>query len=449
MTSAGRGLSRRDFLKIGSLGLGGITLADLLRLKAQGAVHPNSAHKAVIMVYLDGGPSHIDTYDMKPDAPAEYRGEFRPQRTNVPGFDICEHLPLQAKIADKLAVVRGLETPGTHQSYGTFTGFPAAGEAKGSSGRPTIGSVVSRVQGVAVRGMPPYVALGGGGLSYQNDPCDPAYLGPAHKPFMPSGNPLGKATGKACLELASGVTVQQVEDRKKLLASFDTLRSQVLDNQHRDLEGLDAYQAQAFDMITSPQTRAAFDLSLVPDKVQSRYGKATQLLLALRLVQAGVRVVSLSLSRVLPGNGNLAWDHHGTINNGLSTFDTLRLMLPPYDQAIHTLITDMHDRGLDKDVCVVMCGEMGRDPRVNDKAGRDHWGPAGFVLFAGGGLKMGQVIGDTGRHGERAKGRPFTPQQVLATLYHVLGIDPVQTFPDHAGRPMYLLDERERIAELL
>lgn len=422
------GVSRRDFLKIGGLGLGGLTLADVLRLRAQGAEPSRSSSKSVIMVYLPGGPSHIDMYDLKPDAPDEFRGEFRPIRTNVPGLDVCELMPMHCRIADKMTVVRGLQSFDTHSAEllmrGTLT----------NPRRPVFGSVVSRMSGGTRDGMPPYVALGGENGS---DPADPAYLGNAHRPFAHSG------AGMQNLRLTPEVTLDRLNDRRAILQSFDNVRRQI-----DGAAGLDAMTARAFDMIASPRTREAFDIGREPAAIRDRYGPAGRLLLALRLAQAGVSVITVSLAgTVVPGGD---WDTHaGDDQRRETNFDNLRRKLPVYDQAIHALVTDLYDRGLDRDVAVVVFGEFGRTPRINRAGGRDHWAPAGFVVVAGGGFRMGQVIGDTGPRAERVTSTiPYTPANLLATLYGHLGIDPGHTLPDYNGRPMYILDDRRVIEEL-
>ena len=427
------GVRRRDFLKIGALGLGGLTLADVLRLRAQGSEETRSSAKSVIMVYLPGGPSHIDMYDLKPDAPEEYRGEFRPIRTNVPGLDVCELMPLHCRIADKMTVIRGLQTVDTHSAELLMRGTMSTPR------RPVFGSVVSRMTPGGTRnGMPHYVALGGeNGV----DPADPAYLGMAYRPFTHSG------AGMQNLQLAPEVTLDRLNDRRTLLRSFDDVRREI-DDATSYSAGLDAFTAQAFDMIASPRTRDAFDIGREPQAVRDRYGPAGRLLLALRLVQAGVSVVTVSLAGTVVPSGD--WDTHaGADQRNESNFDALRKKLPIYDQAIHALVTDLYDRGLDRDVTVVVWGEFGRTPRINRTGGRDHWAPAGFVVVAGGGYRMGQVIGDTGPRAERVTNAvPYTPANLLATLYTGLGIDPGHTLPDLNGRPMYLLDDRRVIEEL-
>ena len=440
------GLSRRDFLKVGGLGAAGLTLADVLRLRAEGAVRAPSL-KSVIMIYLPGGPSHIDMYDMKPGAPAEYRGEFNPIRTNVPGMQICELMPLQAKIADKLAIVRGLKTQGAHDPYELVTGSAGRSRTSGqnpSSPLPAFGCVASRVRGYSL-GMPPHVGIKNLRLlSSYDDPDTPGYLGSAHQAFRTSG------PGLADLSLPQGVTLDRLTDRKALLRGLDLLQRDLDEDKAGVLAQMDAYNRRALEIVSSNKVRDAFDISREPERTRAAYGEATDLLLARRLVEAGVSVVTLPLRfhvEIGKGVGEQAnhWDTHA------HNFKFLRLMLPRYDRAVHALITDLYQRGLDKDVAVVIWGEFGRSPKIGDSTpdGRGHWPEAGFVLLSGGGLKMGQVIGETDRLGVRAIGKPFTPSNVLATLYHVLGIDPATTFEDHTGRPRFVLEEGEKIAALI
>jgi hypothetical protein len=438
------GVSRRDFLQLGALGLGGLTLADVLRLRAangEGVTTP----RAVIMVCLAGGPSHIDTYDLKPNAPADYRGEFKPSKTNVPGFDICEHFPLQAKIADKLALVRTIQfvEPLQHELEEVFTGFPKAAR------RPSFGSVVSKFKGGDPK-LPSYVSLeyGTTNTSYES----PQYLGAAHRPLQISGT-----EGVRNLSRNTNVTPTKLEDRKDLLNQFDSLRRDL--DTRREGQDMDSFTARALDMITSHRARDAFDLSKEPEKVRAKYGKrddkfiyvgkvadslwdSEKFLLARRLVEAGVPVVTLRMG---------LWDHHGNVIQqvgGTSIWHSLKTMLPLLDRSVSALVSDLHDRGLDKDVLVLVWGEFGRTPKIS-QAGRDHWPPTGFALFAGAGLKTGQVIGQTDSKGGEPKARPLNAQNVLATVYHTLGIDPEQKVPDFSGRPMQLLDDTKPIDELM
>ena len=432
------GLSRRAFLRVGGLGLGGLTLPNLLRLRAQGAVRPEKRHKAVILVFLSGGPSLIDSYDMKPGLPAEFRGEFRPIRTNVPGLDICELMPLQAKMADKFAVLRGVRTVGNHTGNEFFCGFPyeqGKTDAKTNEQRPAFGSIVSKLRGGRA-GMPPYVSLHDV-ESYE----PPVYAGKAHAPFRVHRGAKHKEPMDN-LRLSAGMTRGRLADRKSLLGSFDTLRRDL--DANGTFAGIDAFQAQALEIVVSGNVRDAFDLGKESDKLREAYGKeavafdfvpGALFLQARRLIEAGVAVVGINL----PG-----WDTH------VDNFKVMRRQLPVVDRALCALIADLHERGMDEDVTVLMAGEMGRDPRITkDKAGREHWPQAGIAVMAGGGLKMGQVIGASDARGAEVKGRAITPQMMMATLYHTMGIDPSATIPDHNGRPMYLLDEREKIEELV
>jgi hypothetical protein len=407
------GVSRRSFLKIGALGAG-LTLADLLRSRSQAATAQPPRAKSIIMICLFGGPPHTDMYDLKPEASAEYRGEFKPIRTNVPGVDICELFPLQAKMWDKLAVVRSVVAgQADHRDQETHTGFVR--------GRPCFGSIVSKLRGISAAGIPPFV-----NLRFESSGLDPAYLGVAHRAFAPNG------TGVRNLSLAADMPAARLGERRELLAGFDDVR--------RDLDasgamaGLDDFQKQAFDMVLSGNARKALDLAQEEPATLERYKGVEKFLAARRLVEAGVGAVTLDL-------GN--WDTH------FDNFKYLKEWLPKVDRAVSNLIQDLHDRGLDRDVVTVMWGEFGRTPRINQRAGRDHWDPAMFALVAGGGLEMGQAIGSTTERGERPKDRPYRVPQVLSTIYQAVGIDPAATFRDGSGRPMYILEDREPVAELL
>jgi hypothetical protein len=378
-------------------------------------------------------------FDLKPDAPAEFRGEFKPIKTNVPGFDVCELLPLHAKIADKLAVVRNMRAlaTDTHMPDELLCGFPFGPEggpfSLRSGTRPTFGSIVSMLRPANGTNLPPYVSLDMGTMPHgyrRSLDVEPAFLGPAHQPFDPSS-----PGGLANLQLPDGVSLDRLEDRRKLLAGFDTLRRDV-EAKKGTFAGLDAFTSQALDIATSPRVRDAFDVSKESVKVREKYGTLTRFLQARRLAEAGACVVNV----LAPGY----WDTHS--NN----FKTMRELLPLLDRGVHALVTDLHDRGLEEDVAVVVWGEYGRTPKINKDAGRDHWPSAMFALVAGGGFKTGQVIGATTARAERPVGQAYIPQNLLATLYkEVFDIDPSATLPDHTGRPVYLLDERETIKELL
>ena len=413
------GITRREVLRVGGLGLAGLSLADVLRLQAES---PSGAGrgKSVIMIWLRGGPSHIDSFDMKPAAPPEVRGEFQSIASNVPGIDLCEYLPRHAEMMDKLAIVRGIKSNdlGDHTPHYIMTGFPDRGK------RPAFGSVVSYLHPRS-DGLPPYVSLmyKPPGL-YDNE--SPAYTGPGHRPFVP------KSEGLANLSLAKGISLDRLRDRRQLLSEFDTLSREA--EYAGVLPGTDVYTQRALEMITSPKVRQAFEVSQESPETHARYGKYCETLLqARRLVEAGVNVVTLKLGD---------WDTHE------HNFRDMRDQLPKLDQGFHALITDLYERGLQQDVAVVVWGEFGRAPRVSRIAGRDHWPDAGAAVIAGGGFRVGQVIGETDAHGARAKGKPYTPSNIMATLYRHLGIDPATTILDHRQRPMYVLDDREIVREL-
>jgi len=415
-------VSRRDVLQIGSLALAGLTLADVLRLQAVAAPSPSEVkrNKSVIMIWMRGGPSHIDSFDMKPDAPAEIRGEFQPIPTNVPGIQICEYLPQLATIMDKLAIVRGIKSNdlGDHTPHYIVTGSPDRGK------RPAFGGVVSRLR-PRTDGLPPYVSLmyDPPGL-YDNE--GPVYLGQAHRPFAP------RAEGLTNLSLAKGVSLERLQDRKELLRAFDGLHRQI--DRGAAMSSVDAFTEQALAMATSPKARDAFDVSRESAATYARYGKYCEnFLIARRLVEAGVSVVTLKVGD---------WDTHE------KNFIDMRKQLPELDRGFHSLVSDLHDRGLEKDVAVVLWGEFGRAPRISRGDGRDHWPEAGAAVIAGGGFKLGQTIGESDSQGARSKGLPYTPSNVLANFYHHLGIDPATTILDHNRRPMYLLDDRELVREL-
>ncbi|HXG08284.1 MAG TPA: DUF1501 domain-containing protein [Gemmataceae bacterium] len=412
------GVTRRNFLKIGAFGAG-LTLADMLRLRAS-AQAPSPSNKAAIMIYLPGGPSHLDMWDLKPEAPAEFRGEFKPIATNVPGVQICEHMPLQARMFDKLAVIRSIVSVDEHSDSLVMTGYPE--NVNRQAHHPSFGAVVSKLRGSSYGDIPPFVSLRGMSIG-----TEPGYLGVAHRPFTPNG------PGLQNLRLPGGVDMDRLEDRKTLLASFDAVRREI--DATGTMNGMDAFTARAFDMVASGTVRQALDLSREDPRVRDRYKGVEQFLTARRLIEAGVGCVTLAYG---------SWDTHS------SNFKQLRNMLPVLDRGIANLVQDLHERGLDQDVVTIVWGEFGRTPKINNSdGGRDHWAPVMSALVAGGGLKMGQAIGSTSARGEYPKDRRYTASQVLATLYRVLGIDPAQTFLNNSGRPMHILDDREPVAELL
>jgi hypothetical protein len=432
------GVSRRAFLKLGGLAMGGVSLADILL--AEAAAPTRRMHKSVIMIFMPGGPSHIDLYDLKPNAPVEVRGEFRPIRTAVPGISVCEHLPKLARIMDKLAPIRTIVGgPDDHACNMCFTGWDRLGPQP-PGGWPTMGSFASKLQGPVDPSVPPYVALAAK-MNHPpyNDP-GPGYLGNAHAAFTPDGECRANMT-------LNGVSLERLTDRRALLGAFDQLRRELDSGTARSL---DTFQEQAMSVITSTKLRDALDLSREPAVVRARYGagdpslipgfnaapKLTEhLLAARRLVEAGARCVTLAFG---------GWDWHAT------NFYGLRHELPLFDHGVAALVEDLHARGLDKDVMVVAWGEMGRSPRVNAQAGRDHWPAVSCALVAGGGLRTGHAIGTTNHLAEVPLDRPVHFQEVLATIYHHLGIDVERTtVEDPSGWPRYLLDDYRPITELL
>ena len=416
------GVSRRNFLKIGALGAG-LTLADLLRGQAAA---PAAAKKSAIMIWLGGGPPHIDMYDLKPDAPVEFRGEFKPIPTNVPGVQICEHFPMQAKMWDKLAVIRSVVAANEHSDSETFTGYPM--EVNRNAHHPSFGAVVSKLRESETASIPPFVSLRG-----LSPGLEPGYLGVAHRAFSSDG------PGLRNLRLPDSVNTARLDDRKALLAGFDGMRRDV--DASGAMEGLDAFTTRAFDLVTSGVVRRALDLTREPLAVRERYSGIEQFLTARRLVEAGVGCVTLAYG---------SWDLHGQeFGDNANNFKACRKQLPNVDRGVAHLVQDLHDRGLDQDVAVVMWGEFGRSPKVTPTSGRDHWPQVMSALVAGGGLKMGQAIGCTTARAEHPKDRPYRVAQVLSTLYRAIGIDPAHKFPDRSGRPMYILDDREPVTELL
>ena len=435
------GFTRRNFLRIGSLAMGGLALPKFLQ--ADSLSGNSRSRKSVIMIFLAGGPPHQDMWDLKPDAPSEVRGEFKPIATNVDGLQLCELFPRMARIADKLAFIRSIVgASGDHYAYQCLTGRSHK-EAKPKGGWPCMGSVVARLAGPSTTySVPPALGLS---PKTQHGPWgdngQSGFLGAAYTPFAPEGEEL-----KANMTL-KGVSLERLKDRKALLDGFDQFRREA--DSSGNMEGIDAYHQQAMNILTSSHLAEALDLSKEDPKTVARYGKGSsdfqddgpwarldQFLMARRLVEAGARCVTLAFGR---------WDWHG------KGFDRGRQNFPMLDQGVSALVEDLHSRGLDKDVTVVVWGEFVRTPQINKDGGRDHWPQVSCALMAGGGMKTGQVIGATNRLGEHAVERPIRFEEVHATIYKNLGIDPYQTtLTDLAGRPQYILDaEHQPIRELV
>ncbi len=426
------GVSRRSFLKIGAFGFGAatLTLADIFRAEAR--ANTSSPHKAVINIFLGGGPPHQDMWDLKMDAPREIRGEFRPINTNVPGIQVCEVFPRLARLMDKAVIIRSVVgATGGHDAFQCLSGWPNASLAN-LGGRPSLGAAVTRLRGPVDPSVPPSIGLAAptGHMPWA-DSGRPGFLGMAYAPFKPEGN------GMANLRL-NGVTHATLQDRRRLLGAFDSMRREI--DTTGNAAAHDAATERALGVLTSSKLLEAMDLSREPQRVRERYGDGRpyqfqfdgaptvneHLLMARRLVEAGARCVTLSYGR---------WDSHG------QNFNLVRDHGGKLDQCLSALIEDLELRGMLNDVTVVCWGEFGRTPRINNNAGRDHWPQVSAAWLAGGGMRTGQVIGATNRLGEFASQRPVTFGEIFATLYHNLGIDTATTtINDPTGRPQHLVD---------
>ncbi len=433
------GLTRRSFLRAGFLGVGGLSLADMLAWKARAnEAGRGTRDTAVILIWLDGGPTHMDTYDLKPNAPAEYRGPLRGTCTNVAGIDICDLMPRQARLMDKLAIVRSLtHTTGDHfaGAHWMLTGYHGSTAANMDPMFPSAGSIAAKLRGPSQAGVPGYVAVPvAASVGLVPGYNSAAYLGAQYNPFQTGNDPNSPSFSVQNLRLPNGVTIGSLDDRRRLLSSFDGIRREV------DRSGLftsmDRFQQEAFEMISGPRARQAFDIHREDPRVRDRYGRHSwgqSCLLARRLVEAGVTFVTVHMG---------GWDDHAQIQRAMQN------KLPIYDRALAGLVEDLVERGLYDRTAICVCGEFGRTPRVNQDAGRDHWGQAGFCILGGGGLRTGLVVGETNDKGEHPRTRHVSPGDMLATLYHVLGIDTRTVFYDRIGRPHPVLSQGTAIAEL-
>ncbi len=439
------GLHRRELLQMGAAAFCGLTLADFLRADARSTVDSTYRRRSIVNVWLAGGASHLDTFDMKPDAPVEFRGEFRPMATRAPGVQICEYMPRIAERMDRMALIRSLTgTVDSHDGAMCATGYPP-GSMRNIGGRPNIGSIVSKIQGPTNGNVPTAVAM----ISAYN-PSEQAYsrsagfLGRAFDCYTPASN-----DGRANL-LSRNITPERVA----LLSSFDTIRRDL--DTRGNMEAMDAYTQRAVQFVTSREFADALDITREPLSVRNRYGvdlgtssisrntlglQNARFLMARRLIECGARCVNLTWEE----GGERRWDTHS--NN----FNALRHeLLPSFDIGLSAFFDDLEARGMLEDVMVLVWGEFGRTPRINNNAGRDHYAPAASALLFGGGLNVGQVIGSTTRYGERPLDRPIHYQQMFATLYRHLGIDPAQaTVLDPNNRPQYLLEHTDTIRELV
>ena len=432
------GIPRRSFLQIGGLSLGGLTLADLLRAEAD-APRP----KSIINVYLHGGPSHLDMFDLKPDAPAEIRGQYKPIDTNVPGMQIADALPQLSRIGDKLAILRSVSgMANEHDPTQSDSGWPY-NSLRSIGGRPGVGAIMSKVQGPASATVPTHISLTKDRNGHRIRFGDPGFLGALHGPLQVDGD------GRRNLSLHPGITLDRFAGRKQLLSSLNRVRAAV------DRQGIpatvDAFNQRALGVITSGKLVDALDYQKEDPRVLDRYGigqrdyeftpgtkvgrYSSGFLMARRLIEAGVRCVSFFFGR--------SWDTHD------NHFPFLEKLLPPLDRGLSALIEDLEMRGMLDDTIILVSGEFGRTPRINKLAGRDHWPNVMSVLMAGGGLQTGQVIGATDRLAQEATERKMSLQHVFATVYRQLGINLDTTLIDPNGRPQYLLEDREPIQELI
>lgn len=436
-------LPRRSFLRSGAAGM---TLANLLRSESvDGAATAAHSGKSLIVLWLWGGPSHLETFDLKPEAPSEYRGEFRPIQTNVPGIEISEHLPKIAALADRFSLIRSLshDSPGHVNSTHTMvTGYPGdlAEIPPYRPSHPNAWSVMTHLLGEKRPGLPVHVA---NHVRYDGA----AYLGSGLDPFLVQGDPSSPKFQVPNLS-PNKITADRFSSRVSLLSQLDHLRRD-LDSTGQML-ATDQFSQRAVSMLTGSAARQAFDISAEDEVTRDRYGRnliGQHCLLARRLVEAGVRLVTVDFPYV-PGQKAKSWDDHASVWN---IFEEMKHRLPVLDQVVSALITDLADRGLDKDVMLLVMGEMSHTPRLssfNGQPGRDHWGRAMSVFLSGGGLRMGQVIGSTNGKGEEPQSRPLTPNDFLATLYHGMGVPLDTQFRDFSGRPVPIVPDGRPISEL-
>ncbi|HEX4000003.1 MAG TPA: DUF1501 domain-containing protein [Pirellulales bacterium] len=453
-------ITRRTALKFGALGLGGLTLGDVFRLQAQAGTAAAHDDRAVIFIWLPGGPPHMEMYDLKPDAPSEYRGEFRPIRTNVSGVEVGELLPLHAKCADKFNIIRSLSHKFADHGGG-HKRFMMAREPKEPTGtvndHPAVASMIAKVVEGRQRGLPNYVAgMDAGRQGIDTFAFGSAYLGSSTEPFSVPGDPSSpKFTVENLAPLAG------LDSRVKLLRQLDKWGGAA--EKSGAFDSLDQFNRRAVELVTSGKAQAAFDLSKEPEALKDRYGRhayGARCLLARRLVEAGCTFVTMVLENPMPGKDlpnyvSYNWDSHAV---NCHIFNDAKVRLPLYDQAVTALIEDLYQRGLDRRVLLFVTGEFGRTPRLSYSVGtashvmqpgRDHWPNAMSMIVSGGGMRTGQVIGATNSKGEFPTERPLTPNDLWATVLQHLGIDPQRAFNDFAGRPVPILPFGDPIRELL
>ena len=458
-------MKRREFLAAGALGTGGLCLPDLFRMQARAAEAGSVVDQetSIIFVWLPGGPPHMDMYDMKPNAPAEYRGAFHPVASNVPGIDVCELMPRHAAIADKYSVVKSVahtfaDHGGGHKRL--MTGRIPKTPVDTVNDAPATGSIVAKCREGQRRGIPNYVSLNPGGRIGDTFAQGAAYLGQAYTPFSVEGDPTAPNFAVPNISPLDSVG-QRVGDRMSLLGNLDRIERQI--DASRLMESMDRYQQRAVNILMSDRAKKAFDLSLESGQVRDRYGRhcwGQRALMARRLVEAGVNFVTVVMENPYQSGieflkqGTYNWDSHAV---NCHIWDDVKVRLPIYDQAVTALIEDVYQRGLNRKTLILVTGEFGRTPRMENtvgsqtgvmQPGRDHW-PQAMSLIMAGAVNCGQAIGTTNSKGEHPADRPLTPNDLWATVYRHLGIDYTDSFPDYRGRPMPILPFGEPISELL
>jgi hypothetical protein len=445
------GFSRRNFVQLGLAGMGTLGLPQILRAKEESAGFGTSRKDtSVILIWLDGGPSHLDLYDMKPQAPSEYRGIWNPIPTNVSGFEITELFPLQAKMADRFSIVRSLHHDnGDHFAGGHYmlTGRGGASGADTAGKYPFVGSIATAVLGSRKPGLPAHVAVPyASSIGLRPGYFGANYVGIQHNPFETDGDPNAPNFQVNNIQMPQDLSIARLQDRQGLSKTFDKLRRDL--DARGTVSAIDRFDSQAFDLVTGTAARQAFDINSEDPRLRDKYGRhnwGQSTLLARRLVEAGSTVVTVHYG---------GWDHHWDLKAGMERY------LPIVDQAVSALFEDLTTRGLYDNVLVMLCGEFSRTPRMNDGGnggapmsmgtpGRDHWGNAMFCLLGGGGVQGGRIVGSTNAKGEVPKDHPLKPADIHHTMFHVLGVDPSTNFINHAGRPIPALEPGKVIQELL
>jgi hypothetical protein len=442
------GMNRRDMLRVGMLSTLGLSLPELLHAEAARAAggpavassRPKASDPSCILIYLAGGPAHQDMFDLKPDAPAEVRGEFKPIKTNVPGIEICEHLPRLAKTMQRFSIIRTLSH--TNAGHGGGAHYMCTGRhptpvfqettTRPNNEHPFYGAVVARMKGIK-RDLPPFISLPML-LTYGG----PAFMGPAYMPFVIESDPASPSFSVRDLASAPGVGYSRAEERRRLRSALDAQNGAALAKPNPGVGAMDTFYHKAYDLVTSDAARKAFDIHRESDKVRDDYGRTTfgqSALMARRLVEAGCRFVSIDHG---------GWDNHTTI------FPTLKGdLLPQVDSGLGALFRDLDDRGLLDSTLVVMFGEFGRTVRVNKDGGRDHWPNTGMVLIGGGGIRNGVVVGKTDANAEYPVERPVKPEDLAATIYRCMGVDYTAIVQTPLGRPVQIVTDGEPIQELV